>query len=71
MTEIIIVCFIVGLALIMTVRWVRKKVIGEPGGCCTGDTSSESFCGCAPATRRNVNNKPNDSIDCAFPREKG
>ena len=70
MTEIIIVCFIVGLALIMTVRWVRKKVSGEASNCCTGETSSEPSCGCNSANRGDITNKPTDLIDCSFPREK-
>ncbi len=40
MIEIIIVCFIVGLALIMTIRWLRKKVRGEAGDCCNSRASS-------------------------------
>ena len=71
MTEIIIVCFIVGLALIMTIRWLRKKVSGEASDCCKGETSSKSFCGCNPASRGSITNKTNDSINCSFPREKG
>ena len=71
MTEIIIVCFIVGLALIMTIRWLRKKVSGEASDCCKGETSSKSFCGCNQASSGSITNKPNDSIDCSFPREKG
>ena len=71
MTEIIIVCFIVGLALIMTARWARKKVIGEGGSCCTGDTSSKSSCGCNSENRGSITNKPIDSIDWSFPRKKG
>ncbi|MBC8177904.1 MAG: hypothetical protein ISR61_03805 [Desulfobacteraceae bacterium] len=71
MIEIIITCFIVGLALIMTIRWLRKKVRGEAGDCCNSRTSSESSCGCRAATRGGVTNKVNGSIDCSFPREKG
>jgi hypothetical protein len=71
MTEIIITCFIVGLALIMTIRWLLKKVSGETSNCCTGETSSKSSCGCNQAARRSIINKTNDSIDCSFPREKG
>ena len=71
MTEIIIVCFIVGLALIMTIRWLRKKVNGEVSDCCKGGTSSKSFCGCHTESGTGITNKKNGSIDCSFPREKG
>lgn len=71
MTEIIITCFIVGLALIMTIRWLRKKMSGEANACCSGETSSKSFCGCHTASRGGITNKANDSIDCSLPREKG
>ncbi|MBW1869787.1 MAG: hypothetical protein JRI73_11000 [Deltaproteobacteria bacterium] len=71
MIEIIITFFIVGLALIMTIRWLRKKVRGEAGGCCNSRASSESSCGCHTASRGSVTDKVNDSIDCSFPREKG
>ncbi|MBW2204720.1 MAG: hypothetical protein JRF52_11670 [Deltaproteobacteria bacterium] len=71
MIEIIITFFIVGLALIMTIRWLRKKVRGEAGDCCNSRASSESSCGCHTASRGSVTDKVNDSIDCSFPREKG
>ena len=71
MTEIIIVCFIVGLALIMTIRWLRKKVSGEASDCCKSETSSESFCGCHTESGEGITNKKNGSIDCSFPRKKG
>ena len=71
MTEIIITCFIVGLALIMTIRWLRKKIRGEASDCCKSGASSGSSCGCHSASRGGITNKPNDSIDCSLPREKG
>ncbi|HDH97864.1 MAG: hypothetical protein JRJ86_10195 [Deltaproteobacteria bacterium] len=71
MTQIIMVCFIVGLALIMTIRWLRKKVSGDVNDCCIGGTSSQTFSGCNPASRGGITNKTNGSIDCSFPRERG
>ena len=69
MTEIIITCFIVGLALVMTIRWLRKKLGGEANSCCSSESSSKSFCGCHPDSGEGITNKKNCSIDCSLPRK--
>lgn len=45
MIQIIVVCLIVGMALIMTIRWLRKKLHGTSSDCC----SSRRSCCCNTA----------------------
>ena len=71
MTGIIIICFIAGLMLIVTIRRFRKKLNGEVGDCCRSGASSISSCSCHTAIRESTTNKTTESIDCSFPREKG
>ena len=70
MTEIIIVCFIVGLALIMTIRWLRKKVRVKTGDCCSGETSSNSSVGAIRQAAETSQTKPMVRSITLFPEKR-